>query len=445
MKSTQLSNNGTMEQWNNRPTVALSHCPIVPLWVILAILVVLCGAPKVATAQDASADDLNREIQTRQQRVGELDGMIENYRSKIDDAQQESVSLENQLALLENRIKEKELGVQRATLEIESLELELRVIQAEIGAQESRIEKQKMLLGEIIRDIQKNDEITTVDVLLTEPSLSRVFAQMEEVKRLQGDLQTMLERVKAVKAGLEEKRHQREEAQNAMEEERRRLRQEQLSLEAERNLKSSLVAETKLQEQEFQRILYELRQQQQDAANDIASLEARLDQRLEDTDEALSRGEVLLNWPVDPSRGITSIFHDPTYPFRHLFEHPGTDIRASVGTPVKSAGGGYVAWNKLGRMYGNYTMVVHPGGIATVYAHLSKFLATPDTFVDRGEPIGLSGGRPGDPGAGLSTGPHLHFEVRLDGIPVDPENYLPAIPNSYYDYYDEYKALGVRP
>ena len=161
-------------------------------------------------------------------------------------------------------------------------------------------------------------------------------------------------------------------------------------------------------------------------------------------DEALARGDLLLNWPVDPSSGIKVIFRDPTYPFRYLFEHPGTDIRASVGTPVKAAAGGYVAWNKKGRLYGNYVMIVHPGGIATVYAHLSKFAAKADTYVERQEVIGYSGGRPGDPGAGLSSGPHLHFEVREDGVPVDAENYLPQIPCEYYDYIEDYKRLKLR-
>jgi len=124
---------------------------------------------------------------------------------------------------------------------------------------------------------------------------------------------------------------------------------------------------------------------------------------------------------------VSAIFHDVSYPFRKLFEHPGIDLPTPVGTPVRSAAGGYVAFNRTGKQYGNYVMVIHPGGIATVYAHLTKFGAKVDTYVERGDIIGYSGGRPGDAGAGLSTGPHLHFEVRQNGIPVNPTQFLPSL------------------
>ena len=212
-----------------------------------------------------------------------------------------------------------------------------------------------------------------------------------------------------------------------MENNKKELHKKEQALELDRNSKTSLIAETRSTQSEFERILFELKQQQQATADDIGSIEAKLKDKLDAVDQALARGDVLLNWPVDPSRGITAKFHDPSYPFRNLFQHPGTDVRASVGTSVRAAAGGYVAWNKTGRMYGNYTMIVHPGNIATVYAHLSKFLAKPDTYVERGDIIGLSGGMPGQPGAGLSTGPHLHFEVRQNGVPVDAENFLPSV------------------
>ena len=94
---------------------------------------------------------------------------------------------------------------------------------------------------------------------------------------------------------------------------------------------------------------------------------------------------------------------------------------------MRAAAGGYVAWTRTGNQYGNYIMLVHAGGVATVYAHLSRFGVRPETYVERGQIIGYSGGRPGDQGAGLSTGPHLLFEVRQGGIPVNPENFLPEL------------------
>ncbi len=409
----------------------------------ISAMVVFCMTPKIAGAQ-TDVDEINNAIKTRQMQVKEIDAMIKSYKEKIAERQNESVNLENQIALLENRVKEKELSIERTRIEIESLTLEIELIEKDIVSKSARLEKQKKLTAQILRDIHYADEVTPFDVFLTQPSLSEFFASLENLKKLDRELGQTVAQTKNLKRELETRAVEKTDKQTEAEEERQTLKKEMLAFEAEKNFKQSLIAQTKENEQEFQRILYELRQQQASTSDEVVNLENRLKEQLRSVDDALARGNASLSWPIDPSSGITAIFHDPSYPFRNLFEHSGTDIRAKVGTQVKSAGGGYVAWNKTGRMYGNYLMIVHTGGLATVYAHLSKFVAKPDTFVERGDLIALSGGAPGAPGAGLSTGPHLHFEVRKDGIPVDPEKYLPQVPNDYYDYYEEYKALKIR-
>src|SRR3989344_1054357 len=420
------------------------------MWVMqrpfLGIITAVCvfGLMPVAVTHADDESDLNRELSSKQGRVKELDALIDAYQDRIQEGQTEAATLENQVELLENRIAEKTLAVERARTEIEALTLELKQIEKEIGAQEARINTQTALLAELLRRIQRGDDTSPLEVLLGKPSLSTFFAEMEEVRRLQRDLNTMLEHVKTIKVGLKEKQRARETTQQSLIDERSSLVREQRILEAEHNYKTSLVSETKNREKDFERIMYELGQEKQETSGSIAEIETRLKERLKTVDEALARGDILFNWPIDVSKGVTALFHDPTYPFRHLFEHPGVDIRAPVGSTVKAAAGGYVAWNKTGRMYGNYTMIVHPGGFATVYAHLSKFLVQADTYVERGDAIALSGGRPGDQGAGLSSGPHLHFEVREDGIPVNTENYLPTLPPDYFVYYEEYRALKVK-
>ena len=88
------------------------------------------------------------------------------------------------------------------------------------------------------------------------------------------------------------------------------------------------------------------------------------------------------------------------------------------GTPIRAAGSGRVAIAGWTGGYGNYTCVQHAGGLSTCYAHQSRIGTSVGAAVSRGQVIGYSGN------TGNSTGPHLHFETRVGGQPVDPMGYL---------------------
>lgn len=99
--------------------------------------------------------------------------------------------------------------------------------------------------------------------------------------------------------------------------------------------------------------------------------------------------------------------------------HPGIDIAAPSGTPIHAAKGGTVILAGWEGGYGNYTCISHGGGFSTCYAHQSRIAVSDGQTVSQGEVIGYEGS------TGNSTGPHLHFETRVDGNPQNPRRYLP--------------------
>ncbi len=121
--------------------------------------------------------------------------------------------------------------------------------------------------------------------------------------------------------------------------------------------------------------------------------------------------------PLEKGR-ITSPFGFRPHPFtgENSF-HPGVDMRAAIGTPVKAAREGTIIETGTLEIYGFFIIIDHDGDFQTVYAHLNELLVKPGDFVNTGDIIALSGN------TGISTGPHLHFEIRRKGIPVNPAGF----------------------
>lgn len=125
-------------------------------------------------------------------------------------------------------------------------------------------------------------------------------------------------------------------------------------------------------------------------------------------------------WPLADGAGrITSRFgyrRDPIN--RRVRHHAGTDLAAATGTGIRATARGKVTFAEYDQFYGNLIKIDHGGGIETWYAHLSRIGVKVGDTVNRGDAIGLLGN------TGRSTGPHLHYEVHVDGQPVDSEKYL---------------------
>lgn len=385
--------------------------------------------PASGITQDIT--DLDKQMQEKQQEIKDLQKQSDSYKQQIEDAQKKSATLENEVAILSNQIAKINIDIDATEKQIEEIGLEITNLENQIQEKEGEITKNKAQIAELLRMIYRNDQKNYVEVLAANQSFSQVFDQMQYVENLQGDLQKTLNQVQKLKAELENQKNQQEAKKLDEEKSKSDLANMQASLEEQMTSKELLLSETSNSEKQFQNWLLESKYEEDQLNAAIADLDRTIRQKLEESDKSFSidethPGAVALSWPVDHSRGLSATFHDPDYPFRYLFEHPAVDIRAYQGTSVGAAAPGYVAKVQNGGQTGySYIMIIHANGVSTVYGHLSKLMVQEDTYVTRGQIIGLSGGMPGTPGAGpYTTGPHLHFEVRLDGIPVNPLDYL---------------------
>lgn len=374
-----------------------------------------------ASPTTAQLNSLNTTISQKQAQLEELTKKIQSYQQQIDLNERASASLKDELATLDNRITKGQLDIDATNLQISTANDEVHALDLQIQQANADLANQKTMLAAVLRQMQQTDDVNAVELIFGNASFSELFNALSHLESVNSDLGSILEQTKATEAQVESKRSDKQAKLDNLNALSAQLATQQSQLEDQSGAKETLLSATQQSESNYQALVNQLRQESDSIGQQVAAMQNQVQGKLDS--HGSTDNTSLLSWPLS-HYVITTLFHDPTYPFRYLFQHPGVDLATPVGSSVMSAASGYVAFAKVGVDYGNYVMIIHGNGIATLYAHLSKVEVTADQYVTRGEEIGKSGGMPGMQGAGLSTGPHLHFEVRLNGIPVDPLGYL---------------------
>jgi len=379
---------------------------------IAIIGILFATVPLQADTSDVKVD---QQILDKQKNIEALQSQIKQYTQEIEASQQEQTTLNSTIGLLENRIAKTQLEQAETGARIDLLNIEILRTEQRIRESQNKLERQKELMTHVIQEIQRKDQTLALQLFYGSDRFSQILDVAQQFQQINSDLQKAIEDVKDIRASLVEAQSVQEKQRVQQELYAQSLKKQERELEETKEAKEIIFVEAKQSEKKFQSLVRELKQEQIFVQNQIKQLQASLQKKLLPS-EGIGGG---LSWPVNPNiRGLSATFHDPTYPFRHLFEHSGIDLPAASGTVVQSAASGYVAWTRRGTQYGNYVMVIHSDGIATLYAHLLRIDVVADQFIPRGGQIGLVGS------TGFSTGPHLHFEVRKEGIPVNPLTYL---------------------
>ncbi len=382
----------------------------------------------VHAAAQTEIDELNKKIDEGKSKIEQLQKSIDEYNKKINEKRTEAQSLTNQLAILDNQITQIQLDIEVTEATLQKLQLEIEELSNGIIGKEAVIDKQQKMLAELVRTLHYENNKKYIEVMTAYDNFSDFYTRVQYLKSIEQDLGQSAKAIRIAKEELEQKKNETEERKKNYEQLKEKLTNRKSDLYEQSKFKGILLAQTQSSEMTIKSMVSNLKSQQKQVESEIVASEQAVRRKLAQNNQFnnLSDNETLLSWPTQ-SRYVTAYFHDKTYPFRYIYEHPAIDIRSAHGTPVAAVKSGYIARARtctLASCYA-YVMIAHEGGVTTVYGHLSKISVKEDQFVTRGDIIGYSGATPGTVGAGpFTTGPHLHFEVRKNGIPVNPLDYL---------------------
>lgn len=336
----------------------------------------------------AGIDELESQQADVLQQKAALDAQNEVYRQEIELIE-EQVSLYTQL--VEQKRQEVELATQAESEQLATYRRHVRAMEENGRYTYLSILFGSRSLGELMSNLDMIGEIMEAD----QRSYEQYTAAREQSEQIQAEYETMLTELDSRQSELETEKAALE---VQIDEATQMIVDLEAQLETDRAAYEEQLAKEAALEADIQEMIAEL--ERQEAANSIVSTGTYI-------------------WPLpgySPGSAYGWRIH-PIWGDRRF--HAGEDIGAPSGTPILAADSGLVTViPDNGNGYGNYIMINHGGGRVTLYAHMSGFAVSNGATVTQGQTIGYVGS------TGNSTGPHLHFEVRVNGATTDPKGYF---------------------
>ena len=387
----------------------------------LALSILLGGQ---AIHMPAYADDLDDQVQDLQGQIDSSRLEQENWQQVIEDVSAKLKQIQADLDAANARLQ----SIQTKQAEINA---QIAQTQNEIVKMEAYLKTRQDVLNRRVRAIYMHGQLNYLEVILGATSFSDFANRVELLKRvIRSDYNLILE-IQKQKAAIEAKKAQLEEDKRqlyALAAEAEKTRQEIAKKKAEQQkvldaAKSNKAAAAQM-EQDLNAQLASVRNliQQRLAAAEAARQAAQQQAASDDeggggSDDNYVQGTGAMGWPC--SGPITSPFGYRTHPiFGTTIFHAGIDIGVDYGTPIHAADSGVVVYSGWISGYGNAVIIDHGGGISTLYGHNQSLAVSEGQSVSKGSVIAYAGS------TGNSTGPHCHFEVDVNGSPVNPMGYL---------------------
>ncbi len=368
--------------------------------IIMILTIIMCSAPCYATSI--------KELQERQE---ELNTQIDEKNEELTGVQTEISNVLNEIQSLTDDITKYEKEIKELSTKTNELTRSVNELEAKLKAAEKKFEEQRQLLEERLVYIYESGEVSYLDVLLSTRSISEFISTYYYLNEMVKNDEELLNELEREKARIEKNKKELADQKEQLKKVKNEKEKAAIVLENKRILQNSYKEQLTDSEKNLQTQIEEYEKELQEIEAEIVLLTTQ------ELGEEYTGG--IMAWPVPGYTRITSPFGMRLHPILHVYKlHTGIDIGAPLGANFIAASNGVVIKAGKNSAYGNMVIIDHGGGVSTLYAHGSEILVTPGQTVKRGEPVLKVGS------TGYSTGPHAHFEVRINGECVQPLNYL---------------------
>lgn len=366
----------------------------------LLVLVMLLSLSSLLAYADAESDAQAALDKIRGEQ-SELNSELSKGKKVESDLNKEIKALEGNIATLNLEISELGASINLTQERINNAVMQLDQVEADIAEQQKS-------LGDRLAAMYMNGNVGFIDVLLGSNSISDLMTNIDRVQMVYEQDKQMLEDLKVQQQVIQAQRDYLDELRADL----------QASQDTEKEKKALLDADKA-----------EVADKKAAVAQDNKALEEQLDTLNAEANALVAEilklqgsGDFIggdFTWPAPGVSRVTSEFGNRFHPiFKKNKLHTGLDIGAPTNTTIVASNAGTVIKAGWNNSYGYMVMVDHGGGIVTLYAHNSSLLVKAGDVVAKGQAISKSGS------TGNSTGPHLHFEVRVNGQYVNPRDYV---------------------
>lgn len=373
-------------------------------WIVIISLIIVMLTSLCICVYAENITDLQNQSNELTQSLNESNNRLKAVQDQISENMQQLEELDNQISESQTEINSINVQIDELIAQIEENETKLENVQKEYDNLQGLLETRLI-------EMYKAPKLQTLDVLLTSESITEFLSNYYAMKDLLKYDRKLLETVKNQKNEIETtKKILQEKKQQVITNQQTQQKKSQV-LTNTKTMRQYYLSKLTAEEQELQAKIDQYN-------SEVAEIEAEIKMLALNSISSDYIGGAML-WPVPGHTRLTSTYGMRVHPITGAYKlHTGIDISAPLGTSFIAAANGIVSKETYNAAYGNMVIIDHGGGVQTLYAHGDQILVQLGQTVAAGTEVLKVGS------TGYSTGPHAHFEIRVNGQTVNPLNFL---------------------